>query len=324
MSDKGFIGERGFGKFISPFTKIIEKRSWSLFYTHKPPGFATVVREFYANMVEMKEDSVYVRGIWVPMGHERINEVLQIKDPKNGSKYKKLLREPNLEKIVDYLTTGKGKWSSTKKNPYESINRGSLTEEAKVWFYFIASVIIPTKHLSTIKEQEAIILYALVKEYKFNMGKIIETYIMSFHKNVKMGLIPHPTTITRLCILAGFKRIWAEEEICPKVSPLTLTGVIKGPKSINRKEMEIMEVAEEQEEEEEEKMGIEQIPDEGQPPVEDEMHNRRSPLIPSPPDVRETFSEPAECSKSNQGIAEIMDMLVSMKKEMEEKEKRWE
>ena len=30
---------------------------------HKPPGFATVVKEFYANMVEMKEDSVYDRGI---------------------------------------------------------------------------------------------------------------------------------------------------------------------------------------------------------------------------------------------------------------------
>ena len=61
------------------------------------------------------------------MGHERINEVLKIKDPKNGSKYKKLLREPNHENIVDFLTTGKGKWSSTKKNPHEPINRGSLT-----------------------------------------------------------------------------------------------------------------------------------------------------------------------------------------------------
>ena len=67
----------------------------------------------------MKEDSVCVRGIWVPMGHERINEVLHIKDPKNGSKYKKLLKEPNHEKIVNFLTSGKGKWSSTKKNPHE-------------------------------------------------------------------------------------------------------------------------------------------------------------------------------------------------------------
>ena len=196
----------------------------------------------------MKEDSLYIKGIWVPMGHERINKVLLIKDPKNGSKYKKLIREPNHEKIVDFLTTGKGKWSSTKKNPHESINRGSLTEEAKVWFYFIASVMISTKHLSTIMEQEAIILYALQKGCKFDVGKIIETSIRNFHKNVKRGLIPHPATITRLCILARVRGIWPEEENCPKVSPLTLIGLIKSPKNRKRKEMEIVEVVEEPEE----------------------------------------------------------------------------
>ena len=98
------------------------------------------------------------------MGHERINKVLQIKDPKNGFKYKKkLLEEPNHEKIVEFLMAGKGKWNAEKKNPYESIHKGSLIKEANVWFYFIAFVIIPTKHLSTIREQKAIILYALLK-----------------------------------------------------------------------------------------------------------------------------------------------------------------
>ena len=169
---------------------------------HKPPGFVVIVRELYDNMAEMKEDSVCVKGICVPMGHEKINEVFRIKYPKNGSKYKKLLKEPNHEKIVEFLTARNGKWNATKKNPHESINRGSLMEEAKVWFYIIASVIISTKHLSTIREQEALILYALLKGYKFNVRKIIESFIRCLHKNVKRGLIPHPATITRLCILA--------------------------------------------------------------------------------------------------------------------------
>ena len=85
--------------------------------------------------------------------------------------------------------------------------------------------------------------------------------------------------------------------------------------------MEIVEVAEEPEEEEHEQLGMEQIPDEGQLPVEDEMQSRRSPLIHSPPNVRENFSEPVECSKSNQGNTKIVEMLVSMKKEMEERER---
>ena len=210
-------------------------------------------------MIDMKEDEMCVRGVWVPMSHERINKVLQIRDPKNGSKYKKLIKEPNHEKIVDFLTGGKGKWNSTKKNPHESIPRGSLTEESKIWFYFIASVIIPTKHLCTIRENEAIILYALLKGYKFDVGKIIETPIKTFHKIVKRGLIPHPATITKLCVLTGMKGIWAKEETCPKVSPLTLTGVIKGPKSRKIKEMEIVEVTEEPQEEEEEQVGMEQF-----------------------------------------------------------------
>ena len=69
---------------------------------------------------------------------------------------------------------------------------------------------------------------------------------------------------------------------------------------------------------------MEQILDEGQLPVEEEMQSRRSPLIHSPPEVRQTFVELAECSRSNQGNTEIMEMLVSIKKEMEEREKRWE
>ena len=153
---------------------------------------------------------------------------------------------------MDFLTVGKGKWNATKKNPHESINRGSLTKEAKVWFYYFSSVIIPTKHLSTIREQEAIILYALPKGYKFDVGKIIESSVRCFHKNVKRGLIPHPATITRPFILAGVKGTWVEEETYPKVSPLTLTGVIKGPKSRKMKEREIVEVAKEPEEEENE------------------------------------------------------------------------
>ena len=128
----------------------------------------------------------------------------------------------------------------TKKNPHHAINRGSLIEEAKVWFYFIASVIIPTKHLCLVREQEAIILYALLKGYKINVGGLIEGSIRGYHLSNKRELIPHLVTITRLCILVGVQGSWEEEEVCPRVSPLTLTGVTKGPR--NKKQKGIVEV----------------------------------------------------------------------------------
>ena len=60
LANMGFICERGFGKLISHFSEIIENRGWESFYAHAVPGFSALAREFYVNMVGMREDTVYV------------------------------------------------------------------------------------------------------------------------------------------------------------------------------------------------------------------------------------------------------------------------
>ena len=191
------------------------------------PGFVALVKEFYANMVGVRGKMVCVREKWISFSREKINETFNLKEQKGWSKFKKMLKEPEYQKIVDLLTNGKGKWKATKKTPHESIARGSLTEEAKVWFYFISSVLLPSKHPSTVRKNEVMLLYALLKGYKINVGKIIENSIMSYSRSKYRGLIPHPTTITRLCILGCVNGDWEDEETCPKASPLTLTKVRK-------------------------------------------------------------------------------------------------
>ena len=73
-----------------------------------------------------------------------------------------------------------------------------------------------------------------------NVGGLIEGSIGGYHLSNKRGLIPHPATITKLCILAGVRGSWDEEETCPKAFSLTLTGVIKGP--MNKKQKGIVEL----------------------------------------------------------------------------------
>ena len=63
LADKGFVNERGFGKLISHFSEIIEKRVWESFCAHTATGFSALAREFYANMVGMKEDTFCVRSL---------------------------------------------------------------------------------------------------------------------------------------------------------------------------------------------------------------------------------------------------------------------
>ena len=320
LADKGFICERGFGKIISFFSEIIEKRGWESFCAYTTPGFFALVREFYANMMGMKEDTVFVRGVWVPFGDKRINEMFKLKELKHGSKFKKLLENPNHEKIIDLLTAGQGKWEATKKNPHYAINRGSLTEEAKVWFYFLSSVILPTKHICAVRKQEAIILYALLKGYKMNVRGLIDGSIRGYHLSNKRGLIPHPTTISRRCLFAGVRGSWDEEETCPKVSPLTLTRVTKGPR--NKKQQSMVEVEEEHAEANDNKE-MESIPKRNPPAEEEEVHFRMSPLSHSYPDLIKNFPEQAESSRRGEGNTEIMEMLRSIKKDMEERKQRW-
>ena len=95
---KGFVGERGFIQLISPFKELIEQRGWGKFCKHQKSGYATVVREFYSNLVGRKENSVFVRGVWVPYGAETINEMYGMEGQKHGSKYKKIADRKQSEK----------------------------------------------------------------------------------------------------------------------------------------------------------------------------------------------------------------------------------
>ena len=90
---------------------------------------------------------------------------------------------------------------------------------------------MPSKHLSTVRREEAILLYALLKGYKINVGKIIEKSILNYSESKYRGMIPHPTTITRLYIQGGVDEEWGTEKTYPRASPLTLTGITKGPKN---------------------------------------------------------------------------------------------
>ena len=62
MLKKGFIVEKGFKEIISPFKEVIEKRGWTTIYEHLPTRRALIVREFYANLRDLKETHCFVRG----------------------------------------------------------------------------------------------------------------------------------------------------------------------------------------------------------------------------------------------------------------------
>ena len=188
------------------------------------------------------------------------------------------------------------------------------------------------------REHEAVILYAILKGYKLNAGAIIENSIMRYHEGNKRVLIPHPATIKRLCIRAGVKGVWEEDEKCPGSSPLTLTGVSKGPRNLKKKGVMVEADSGDEEEnarqeedtlrvEDQEEQDLETQPEgntsmfaEDIEPDERSPIDFTTPLASSPPLRNRDFRDPGESFRGAQENSQIMEMLLSMQESMEERE----
>ena len=200
---KGFIEERGFKEIIPPFKEVIEKIGWIAICKHLLIGRAAIVREFYANLRERKETQCYVRGKWVPFDRHTINHICGLGKMSDGATLKRLKKDPDYQKIPKELTDRKGQWEGNKKTPYVKIAREDLTKKVKVWFYFLNSMLTPTKHVCTVRLDKVILLYAILKGYKISFGKIIEKSILEYQSNNFFGCMPHPSIKAHLCINGG-------------------------------------------------------------------------------------------------------------------------
>ena len=172
-------------------------------------------------------------------------------------------------------------------------------------------------------------LYAILKGYKLNVGTIITNSIMRYHEGNKRGLIPHPATITILCLKARVKGVWEEEEEVPLTSPLLMTGVSKGPRNQKKKGV-LIETRKEAPAARQEEENPETSPETNTFTFADnEGQDERSPLdlsIPlasSPPMQNRTFREQGESSRGAQENNSIMEVLYAIQKKMEEREKEW-
>ena len=97
------------------------------------------------------------------------------------------------------------------------------------------SIFKPPKHVSIVRPDLALLLYALIKGFELDVEKIIKESIWDYAENNFSGNIPHPSLITLLCIKGGVK-FKEEEEKSLKASPLTLIGALKA--SIEGEEVE--------------------------------------------------------------------------------------
>ena len=146
------------------------------------------------------------------------------------------------------------------------------------------------------------------------MGKIIENSILGYFESKCRGMIPHLATITSLCIYWGVKEEWGIEETYSRASPLTLTGITKGPENRGKgKEKET--------EEEKGNEGCTELEQwENQCPLQSKAQRSQSQFWSAPPELRQTQHKQAESSGQNYSHTQLIELMMSMRYEIKERD----
>ena len=89
----------------------------------------------------------------------------------------------------------------------------SLTPVAKVWYNFLCVKVKPTLHLSSITKDKTIPLYAMTKDFQFNVKFVIEWGLIESTQGRCTGALIHPSLITQLCRLVKVPMLDSEEQV---------------------------------------------------------------------------------------------------------------
>ncbi|KAG8375999.1 hypothetical protein BUALT_Bualt09G0017400 [Buddleja alternifolia] len=192
--------------------EIIAKNKWEQLVARPKLAVKSIVKEFYANAPEHKDDKVYVRGVWVRVDSEKINEILNIPDLDDSCTFGNM----------DNLNTNWLALNKTLCKPGTTLNRrdggtvlfpsNALNRDLKLLHHFICANLFPTLHLSDVSVERAKLLYVIWTEEPLDVGDVIHDSIMRCATDHKKSLW-HPSLNTALCRDVNVKIADNEEEL---------------------------------------------------------------------------------------------------------------
>ena len=94
---------------------MLEKRGCEILNEHKAPSFVALVKDFYANMVRVKEEKVCVRGKCISFSRETINETFNLK-VKKRVKIQETVKRARIPKDYGPINRRKRKMEGNKEN----------------------------------------------------------------------------------------------------------------------------------------------------------------------------------------------------------------
>ncbi|KGN46897.1 hypothetical protein Csa_020731 [Cucumis sativus] len=186
----------------------IMQRGWSDFVKQPEPAVLSIVREFYANMVEGSSRS-FVRGRQVSFDYGTINRYYHLPNFERDEYDIYASEHVDVHQIIRELCQPGAEWVI---NPGEPIRfkSSNLTVSNQVWHKFICAKLLPVAHTSSVTKERAILLYAIATKRSVDVGKVIQKSLCNIRKSGMTGGLGHSSLITALCRNEGV--VWNEKE----------------------------------------------------------------------------------------------------------------
>ena len=172
LNRKAPVPERGFDfQEMGPpfhFRRIIDFHRWDQFVRHPEVSVNSVVREFYANAPNAKDDKVFVRGKWVGISRTSINAYYGLVNIEDEG-YLAVLEDVPYDGILDALCVDGAEWKLNKDGMHVSIPQHALRKYPRAWYHFLVARLMPAQHVSDVIRDRAILLYAIMVRRSVDM-----------------------------------------------------------------------------------------------------------------------------------------------------------
>ena len=151
---------------------MVDSLGWETFTSQPELPIRPIVREFYANAFEVKEEKAFVRGNLVPFDVSTIKKFYGLKIYLMDE-YEIFRVHPNVKQVIGRLTNDQGLWRWKSEFEVTNFLASFLITEARAWHHFISAKVLPSSNLSEVTKERVVLSYDILTKKTIGVGNLI-------------------------------------------------------------------------------------------------------------------------------------------------------
>ncbi|EXB53755.1 hypothetical protein L484_022412 [Morus notabilis] len=184
-------------------TRVIHQHGWRQFCQHPSNPIVPLVREFYANLLDFNQETVFVQNVKVPFTARAINSIFGLEEVVDEYvDFASEVTDEQLEVVLAEVAIEGATWQISPQGAYTCI-RKELKRHAQIWYHFLTARFMPSTHGKTVAKDRVLLLYSILTGISVNIEEITIKEIKACSAARKRGGLYFPSLITQLWLKAN-------------------------------------------------------------------------------------------------------------------------